>query len=72
LLDVETNEATPLIVDADYDHQSLVWSADGNLLLMLRFNRVKQGARTEIWLYDLRSEELTMLADDAFLPGFVR
>jgi hypothetical protein len=49
-----------------------VWSADGNLLLMQRFNRAIQGARTEIWLYDLRSQELQMIANDAFLPGFVR
>ena len=72
LMNIETNEVTPLLIDPDYDHFSLVWSADGNLLLMQRFNRVKQGARTEIWLYNLRSEELQMLANDAFFPGFVR
>jgi Tol biopolymer transport system component len=72
LMNVESGEVTPLVVDPDYDHSSLVWSADGNLLLMQRFNRAIQGARTEIWLYDLRSQELQMIANDAFLPGFVR
>jgi hypothetical protein len=72
LLNIETREVTPLVVEPDYIYETLVWSADGNLLLMQRFNRAKQDARTEIWLYDLRSDELTMLANDAFLPGFVR
>lgn len=71
LLDIATNEATPLIVDGAYNHGFLRWSPDGNLLLMQRFNRVEQGARPQIWLYDLQTQELRLIADDAFLPEFL-
>ena len=68
LLDIDTHAAEPLVVDADYTHSNMEWSADGNLLVMQRFNRVQQGARTEIWLYNLRTDELQQIANDAFLP----
>lgn len=71
LLDIETKVATPLVIDADYTHGSLSWSPDGNLLVMQRFNRVAQGARPEVWLYNLQTQELQLIANDAFLPGFV-
>jgi Tol biopolymer transport system component len=71
LLDTETQEATPLIVDAAYNQGSLEWSPDGNMLVMQRFNRSVQGARPEIWVYSLNSEDLTLIAEDAYLPSFV-
>lgn len=71
LLDTETNEATPLVVDPDYTHGALAWSPDGNLLVMQRFNRVEQGARPEIWLYNMDTQALALIATDAFLPGFL-
>lgn len=71
LLHTDTLEAEPLVVDGDYTHGSLMWSPDGNLLLMQRFNRVEQGARPQIWLYSPLTDELSLIADDAFLPSFV-
>jgi Tol biopolymer transport system component len=71
LLNTETYEATPLVVDPDYTQGALAWSPDGNLLVMQRFNRTQQGARPEIWLYNMQTEELNLIAVDAFLPGFI-
>jgi len=70
LLDLENNIAEPLVVHADYTHSSLQWSADGNLIVFQRFNLHEQGARPEIWVYNLLTEELTLVASDAFLPDF--
>jgi dipeptidyl aminopeptidase/acylaminoacyl peptidase len=71
LLNIKTNEATPLVVDPAYTHGALQWSPDGNMLVIQRFNRVEQGARPQIWTYNLQTQELQLIADDAYLPEFV-
>jgi hypothetical protein len=71
LLDLRTNEARPLVVDNKFSHGSITWSDDGNLLAFQRFNRVEQGARPQIWLHNLTTGETSLIANDAFLPGFL-
>jgi Tol biopolymer transport system component len=71
LLDLETAEVSPLVVDAAYSHGDFHWSPDGGLLVMQRFNRVTPGARPEIWLYNMTTQDLTQLAQDAYFPSCI-
>lgn len=71
LLDTDSDEVTPLVIDGDYNHGAVRWSADGNLLVLQRFNRRVQGSRPEIWVYNLGSDTLQQIATDAYLPNFV-
>lgn len=71
LLDSETNEVSPLVVDDAYTHGGLEWSPDGNLLVYQRFNHEVSGSKPEIWYYNMTTGEPVKVSDDAFLPGFL-
>lgn len=73
LVTVATGEITPLIVDADYQHNTLSWSADGAHLLMYRFKVTGADVTTtpEIWTYTLETDTLTRVAPDGFGPRWV-
>lgn len=69
VLDMQTLQLAPLIVDSAYNHASLSWSQDGEWLLMQRFHFETQ--RAEIWLYHMLDGSLQRVYDDAFLPSFI-
>jgi len=71
LLDTETNDATPLIVDNQYSHGALAFSPDGNLLAVQRFEHGAPGARPQIWVYNMQTESLVRIQEDAYFPNFV-
>ncbi|HLA44290.1 MAG TPA: hypothetical protein VJZ27_12685, partial [Aggregatilineales bacterium] len=71
LLDIDSGEATPLVVDGDYNQGALNWSPDGNLLVMQRFDRTEPGSRPQIWVYNMQTQELQLIAENAYLPGFL-
>jgi len=70
-IDMESLEATPLVVDETYHHSALEWNADGRWLVMERFNREEPGATPEIWVYDVGNDALMLVQEDAWMPGFL-
>lgn len=71
LLDTETLDAEPIVLDETFTHGSASWSPDGNLITMQRFNRQEPGSRPQIWLYNMQTEALDLIAEDAFMPSFL-
>ncbi len=69
ILDLQTTEAHELIFDPAYIHGSISWSADGNLLLMQRYDL--RSEHPEIWIYDMVQAELRQVFDDGYLPRFM-
>ena len=77
LMDAETGEASPLIVDDRYAHGFFEWDANGEQLVMQRFPQLNEqgdvntGGRPEIWTYDVESDTLTRVAENGFFPKWV-
>ncbi len=71
LLDLETGEATPLVTEPDYSNGQVAVSPDGDLLAFQRFALGQSGARPQIWLYDLTTGDLRLLANNATMPRWL-
>lgn len=71
ILDLETTQVEELIYDPRYSHGSVDWSADGNLLVMQRYDFQTMADETEIWLYEMANSEFRQIYRDGFLPEFV-
>jgi Tol biopolymer transport system component len=71
LLEVVSGEVTPLVVDPAYTHASIHWDPTGRRIIFQRFSLVESGAQPEIWMLDLRSGELTRIAQNAYLPAWL-
>jgi Tol biopolymer transport system component len=71
LLDPATGEATPLIVDAGYNHAGMHWDATGHRIVFQRFAVTAQDALPEVWVYDLDTRALTRVAENAFFPAWL-
>lgn len=77
LMDAETGEAGPLVVDERYAHGFFEWDAGGKRLVMQRFpqlteqGEVNTGGRPEIWTYDTGTDTLTRVAENGFFPKWV-
>jgi dipeptidyl aminopeptidase/acylaminoacyl peptidase len=71
LLNVTSPEARPLIVDADFTHSRLKWSSDGQQLLVQRFALADLDGSPEIWLYDMQTGDLQLIAEDAIGADFL-
>jgi dipeptidyl aminopeptidase/acylaminoacyl peptidase len=71
LLDLATGEATPLIVDAGYNHAGMHWDATGHRIVFQRFAVTAQEALPEVWVYDLDTKALTRVAENAFFPAWL-
>lgn len=71
LLNRETNEVEPLVVENSHTHGALEWSLDGNLLAYQRFNHEASGSKPEIWYYNMTTGEAAKVSDDAIFPGFL-
>ena len=71
LLDLETGEATPLVTDPDYSNGQVAVSPSGEQLAFQRFALGRSGARPQIWLYDLTTGALRLLANNATSPRWL-
>jgi Tol biopolymer transport system component len=63
--------AIPLVVDATYSNGRLALSPNGGQLAFQRIALGRQGARPEVWLYDLTTSELRLLAENAIAPQWI-
>jgi len=70
LLDVETGEAEPLVVDARYNHAAVSWDPSGERILFQRFALQEADARPEIWMLDLTTNEVRRIVENACLPAW--
>ena len=74
LLNSETGDVEPLVIDPSYANGLLSWDPTGNQLVMQRFQLLDaqgqptQTSTTEIWTYNLVTGELIQVATDAYLP----
>lgn len=71
LLDLETGTVAPLVVDPAYNHAGIRWDASGQRIVFQRFSLAETGAQPEVWAYDLTTDELTLIAGDAFFPAWL-
>ena len=71
LLDPDTGEIEPLVVDPEYNHGALRWDASGRRIVFQRFSLSTAGARPEIWTVDVETGALELIAENAYLPAWV-
>lgn len=71
LLDLETGTATPLVTEPDYSNGQVAVSPNGTQLAFQRFALGQSGARPQIWLYNLTTGDLRLLANNATLPRWL-
>jgi Tol biopolymer transport system component len=71
LLNLETGEAQPVVVDPAYYHAGAQWDAAGQRIIFQRYPLQQPGARPGVWTYDLKTGELRQIADNALMPQWV-
>jgi len=77
LYDTEDATIDPLLVDEQYDHGFMQWSADGEWLTMTRFQRFDQFGNyftegvLEVWTYNLPERRLYKIAENARMPAWI-
>ena len=71
LLDTETGEVEPLVVDERYYNGFFLWDPQGNELVIQRFPENDPNGRPEIWTYHVETDTLTQVAQNAMLPRWV-
>lgn len=71
LVDPATGDASPLVVDARYNHAGLHWDPTGHRIVFQRFAMNAQDPKPEVWVYDLDSGALTRVAENAFFPAWL-
>jgi dipeptidyl aminopeptidase/acylaminoacyl peptidase len=73
-VDVATSAVTPLIVDDAYNHGFFAFNSTGSHLLLQRFPFAPpEGGNTtpQVWVYDMATGALSLIADNAFHPRWV-
>lgn len=76
LMNMLTREITPLVFDPTFDHGRTHWRPDGEVLLLQR-TPVEFGIGrnftegSQIWLYDMVTNDLTLVAERAFQPRWI-
>jgi hypothetical protein len=76
-MDPTNGSLTPLLVEANYDHQALAWDPSARYLArersLVRATDPSQGSdvRSQVWLYDTTTGDLTRLAASAFRPHWL-
>ncbi len=77
LVDSATGEAEALVEDERYFNGYFSWNAQGDQLVIQRFPQFTESGefnalgRPEIWTYDLESDNLLLIAENAYLPQWV-
>jgi Tol biopolymer transport system component len=70
-VNLETRESKPLVVDEAYTHGDVSLSPTGDVFAFRRFAIGKEGARPEIWTYNLKTGQLKMLVFNAQIPRWM-
>ncbi|MAS36891.1 MAG: hypothetical protein CL610_23005 [Anaerolineaceae bacterium] len=77
LLNTESGEEQELIFDPRYYHSFFSWDAFGQQLVIQRFpertetGEINPDGRPEVWTYNLETDTLEMIAQNAYLPRWV-
>ena len=71
LLDPDTGQAEPLVVDPAYNHSAMHWDASGRRIVFQRFLLDAPEAQPEIWTVDVETREIAQIAENAYLPAWV-
>jgi Tol biopolymer transport system component len=71
MLNIETGDGTPLLVDEAYSNGNLRLSPTRKQLAFQRFALGKQGARPELWVLDLDTRDARQVANDAINPRWL-
>jgi Tol biopolymer transport system component len=71
LLNLDTGEAQPLVVNPAYYHANVSWDAAGQRIIFQRYPLQQAGARPSVWTYDLATSELRQVTDNAMLPQWL-
>jgi Tol biopolymer transport system component len=70
LLDMETFNHSPLLIDNKFNHGSFSWNQDGSMMVMTRFRQLLDNGQPnsqgtlETWTYDLTTHQLYRLSDE--------
>ena len=75
LMDASTDTAaTPIVFDARYNTSYFRWNSTGERLVLQRFPLLNENGTPngkgmpEIWVYDLETDTLTFVMENAFIP----
>jgi Tol biopolymer transport system component len=71
LLDLATGGVKPLVVDVNTNHGALGWDSSGRRIVFQRFSLIQPDAQPEVWVYDLETGSLILVAANAFLPQWL-
>jgi Tol biopolymer transport system component len=71
LVDPQTTEGQPLVVDPNYNHAAISWDPSGQRLVMQRYPIFEQNAQPTIWVYDMRTKSLNLIVRDAYVPKWL-
>lgn len=66
LYNVATGEFKQITTEVNYNNNFFRWDASSSRLLIQRFNLETQFPKTEIWMYNLRTEALTLITTDGY------
>lgn len=70
-IDLESRTAAALIDDPAYSNGQMSVSPSGQVIAFQRFPLGKRGARSEIWVYDARTERLFQAAPEGNFPRWI-
>lgn len=70
-IEIATGKMTPLVTDKNYKNTRISLSPIGDRIVFERFASDKPDAQTEIWLYQLDTKSLTLLATNGFDPRWI-
>jgi Tol biopolymer transport system component len=71
LVNPDTGDAQPLVVEGSYTHGAIGWNPAGDQLVMQRFPCMEQDAQPGIWIYDMRSQTLRQVAKNGYVPQWL-
>jgi len=77
LLNSDTLSVEPLVIDPRYSSGFFLWDADGERLVMQRFQQIGDDGlpynrgTTEVWVYELATERLIKIDDNARNPRWL-
>ncbi len=71
LMRSDGTEAKQVTQDPEYNHFSISWSPDSNLLTFVRMDQNNLTQTPEIWLYDIEKDDLKLLASEGYLPQWL-
>lgn len=57
--------------DPVFNHSSLAWNADSDVLVYMRFNQSEINQPPQVWLYDLKAGQARQLALGGYLPQWI-